>query len=181
MKIRTTLTLKYTGVTATVFLICMILIYWVSERTRSNTFFHDLKSEAITKAHLFLNNRADAATMQSIYTNNKQFINEVEVAVYTTDFRMLYHDAIQNDIVKEKPGNDPADTPEKRKSNSTSGNTRGSEWSIRSMAKTISSPQQLTTDMVIRTWKNFRTRCACFSWQGFPCFSEPDICWHGLP
>lgn len=101
MKIRTTLTLKYTGVTATVFLICMILIYWVSERTRSNTFFHDLKSEAITKAHLFLNNRADAATMQSIYTNNKQFINEVEVAVYTTDFRMLYHDAIQNDIVKE--------------------------------------------------------------------------------
>ena len=54
MKIRTTLTLKYTGVTATVFLICMILIYWVSERTRSNTFFHDLKSEAITKAHLFL-------------------------------------------------------------------------------------------------------------------------------
>ena len=89
MKIRTTLTLKYTGVTATVFLICMILIYWVSERTRSNTFFHDLKSEASTKAHLFLNNRADAAAMQSIYTNNKQFINEVGVAVYTTDFRIL--------------------------------------------------------------------------------------------
>ena len=94
MKIRTTLTLKYTGVTATVFLICMILIYWVSERTRSNTFFHDLKSEAITKAHLFLNNRADAATMQSIYTNNKQFkwkwlfISQTSGCFITTRYKM---------------------------------------------------------------------------------------------
>ena len=39
--------------------------------------------------------------MQFIYLNNKQFINEVEVAVYTPDFHMLYHDAIQNDIIKE--------------------------------------------------------------------------------
>ena len=39
--------------------------------------------------------------MQSIYLNNRKFINEVEVAVYTTDFRMLYHDAIQSDIIKE--------------------------------------------------------------------------------
>ena len=36
-----------------------------------------------------------------MYFNNRKFINEVEVAVYTTDFRMLYHDAIHNDIVKE--------------------------------------------------------------------------------
>ena len=46
-------------------------------------------------------NQVDARTMQSIYLNNKKFINEVEVAIYTTDFRMLYHDAIQNDIIKE--------------------------------------------------------------------------------
>lgn len=64
-------------------------------------FFHDLKKEAVTKAHLFLQEQVDAPTMQSIYLNNRKFINEVEVAVYTTDFRMLYHDAIQNDIVKE--------------------------------------------------------------------------------
>lgn len=101
MKIRTALTFKYSGVTAGVFLLCMILIYCVSEHTRSKTFFHDLKGEAVTKAHLFLNNQVDAATMQSIYLNNKKFINEVEVAVYSTDFRMLYHDAIQNDIIKE--------------------------------------------------------------------------------
>lgn len=101
MKIRTALTLKNTGVTATVFLLCMILIYLVSEQTRDKTFFRDLKSEGITKAHLFLADQVDARIMQSIYLNNRKFINEVEVAVYTTDFQMLYHDAIQNDIIKE--------------------------------------------------------------------------------
>ncbi len=101
MKIRTRLTLQNTFVVAAVFLLCMVMIYLISERTRSRTFFHDLKSEAVTKAHLFLQNQVDAAIMQSIYLNNKKFINEVEVAVYTTDFQMLYHDAIQNDIVKE--------------------------------------------------------------------------------
>lgn len=39
--------------------------------------------------------------MQHIYLNNTQFINEVEVAVYTCDFKMLYHDAAEHDIVKE--------------------------------------------------------------------------------
>lgn len=103
MKIRTRLTLQNTVVIAAVFLLCMGLIYFISEQTRSKTFFHDLKSEAITKAHLFLNSQVDAATMQSIYLNNRKFINEVEVAVYDPRFRMLYHDAIQNDIVKESP------------------------------------------------------------------------------
>ena len=101
MKIRTALTLKYTCVTATIFLLCMVLIYLISEHTRAQTFFRDLKSEGITKANLFLAGQVDAQTMQSVYLNNRKFINEVEVAVYTTDFHMLYHDAIHNDIVKE--------------------------------------------------------------------------------
>ena len=101
MKIKTALTLKNTGVIAVVFLLCMTLIYLVSEHIRSNTFFHNLKSEAVTKVHLFLQNQVDADIMQSIYLNNKEFINEVEVAVYDTSFRMLYHDAVQNDIIKE--------------------------------------------------------------------------------
>ena len=50
---------------------------------------------------MFLADQVDARIMQSIYLNNRKFINEVEVAVYTTDFQMLYHDAIQNDIIKE--------------------------------------------------------------------------------
>lgn len=103
MKIRTALTLKNTGITAAIFLLCMVLVYIVSEQTRDRTFFRDLRSEGITKAHLFLENKVDAKAMQSVYLNNKEFIDEVEVAVYTTDFQMLYHDAVQNDIVKETP------------------------------------------------------------------------------
>lgn len=101
MKIRTNLTLKNTAVTATIFLICLSMIYIFSEQTGERIFFRNLKSEAITKAHLFLADQVDPKTMQSVYLNNKKFINEVEVAVYSTDFQMLYHDAIHNDIIHE--------------------------------------------------------------------------------
>lgn len=101
MKIKTALTIKNTLVTALVFLLCLSLIYVVSSHNRSKTFYHDLRREAVTKAHLFLSGQIDAESMQSIYTNNRKFINEVEVAVYETSFKMLYHDAVQNDIVKE--------------------------------------------------------------------------------
>lgn len=104
MKIRTSLTVRYTCVTASLFLIFVIAVCCISEHSRSSAFFRDLRSEAVTKANLFLSNRVDATTMQSIYLNNKQFIDEVEVAVYTPDFKMLYHDALQNDIIKESAG-----------------------------------------------------------------------------
>lgn len=101
MKIRTALTFKYTCVTAAIFLLCTVLIYLVSEHTRDQTFFRNLRGEGATKANLFLAGQVDARTMQSVYLNNRRFINEVEVAVYTADFQMLYHDAVHNDIVKE--------------------------------------------------------------------------------
>lgn len=101
MKIKASLTLRNAVATATVFLLCLSLIYVFSRHNRMQSFSHDLKGEAITKAHLFLNGQVDAETMQSIYLNNMAFIDEVEVAVYTTDFRMLYHDAVDNDIIKE--------------------------------------------------------------------------------
>lgn len=101
MKIRSKLTLRYTGITAAIFVLSMLFIYLFSEHTRSDAFFRNLKKEAVTKAHLFLNNQADAKTMQSIYLNNRNFIDEVEVAVYTPQFDMLYHDASHIDIIKE--------------------------------------------------------------------------------
>ena len=54
MKIRATLTLQYAGITAAVFFAFVIAVYYVSEHSRSNAFFRNLQSEAITKAHLFL-------------------------------------------------------------------------------------------------------------------------------
>lgn len=101
MKIRTRLTLYYMVVTATIFFLLLLIIYLFCEHYRSNAFFKNLKDEGITKANLFLQHHVDASTMQSVYMNNREFINEVEVAVYDPSFSLLYHDASQIDIIKE--------------------------------------------------------------------------------
>lgn len=88
---------------AAVMVLALIIIYIMSDSARRASFRDTLRSEAITKANLYLENRVDAETMQHIYLNNTQFINEVEVAVYTPDFKMLYHDAAKHDMVKETP------------------------------------------------------------------------------
>lgn len=100
---RLLLTLKYTAFMSVVLVAALIIIYMVTDRARHEAFSATLRSEAVTKANLFLENRVDAATMQHIYLNNMQFINEVEIAVYTPDFKMLYHDAANHDVVKESP------------------------------------------------------------------------------
>lgn len=103
MKIKYKLTLRYTGITAAVFSLFVLAVYLFSEQNREKEFFRDLTREAITKANLLFSGRVDAETMQSIYRNNREFIDEVEVAVYTIDFELLYHDAQDIDIIKETP------------------------------------------------------------------------------
>lgn len=103
MKIRTKLTLRYTAVTAAVYFLLILLIYLFSETNRQNEFYRDLKKEAITKANLFLEGEVETEVLHSIYMNNREFIDEVEVAIYDTRFQLLYHDAYEIDLVKETP------------------------------------------------------------------------------
>lgn len=103
MTIRSRLTIQYTAVTALIFLLTMFSIYYYSEHTRSESFYRNLKREAVTKAHLFLTGQVEASTMHSVYQNNQSFLDEVEVAIYQQPFNILYHDAVQSDIVKETP------------------------------------------------------------------------------
>ncbi len=103
MKIRTRLTLLYTLATAVIFLLFISIIYLFTKKNREKEFYRDLRREAITKANLFFQEHVDAETMQFIYHNNRQFIDEVEVAIYNSDFHLLYHDAAEIDIVKETP------------------------------------------------------------------------------
>lgn len=104
MKIKLKLTLEYSAITTLLFLTAMVSVYYVSARTRSETFYRSLEQEAITKAHLFLSGKINPSIMHSIYLNNKNFINEVEVVVYQPPFHMLYHDELKSDIIKETPG-----------------------------------------------------------------------------
>lgn len=103
MKIRTRLTLQYSAITALLLFVLMLAIYMKSEENRKSAFSRELQHEAITKANLFLNGGVQPEVMQSIYANNNQFINEVQVAIYEKPFNLIYHDACDIDYLKESP------------------------------------------------------------------------------
>lgn len=103
MKIGSKLTLRYVGATAVVFSLFVLAVYLFSRHIRERTFFNYLTYEAVTKANLFLSKRAEPTVMQAIYANNRRFLTEPEVAIYTLDFRPIYHDAKGESIVKETP------------------------------------------------------------------------------
>jgi len=103
MKVRTRLTILFTVITATILLAFASVIYFSAKKNREKEFYSILKKEAITKANLFFNAKVDAKTLQDIYRNNREILNEVEVAIYDTGFNLLYHDAVDIDYVKETP------------------------------------------------------------------------------
>lgn len=92
------------AVTATVVSLLFLIVAISAEKNRKQEFFLALKSEAVTKANLFLNGLVDAGVMHRIYMNNQEFLHEVEVAVYRSDFELVYHDTTGDiDIVEETP------------------------------------------------------------------------------
>lgn len=101
MKTRTRLTILFTLITATILLAFAAVIYYTAKENREKEFYGVLKKEVITKANLFLNASIDKKTLQDIYHNNRKILNEVEVAIYDTAFTLLYHDAVDIDVVKE--------------------------------------------------------------------------------
>lgn len=101
MKIRTRLTILFTLVTATILLVFASIILFSAKENREKEFYALLKKEAVTKANLFLNAKVNSKTLQDIYRNNRTTLNEVEVAIYNPSFQLLYHDAVDIDVVKE--------------------------------------------------------------------------------
>nr|WP_314498548.1 ATP-binding protein [uncultured Chryseobacterium sp.] len=101
MKIRTRLTILFTLITATILLVFAAIILFSAQENREKEFYALLKKEAITKANIFLNAKVDSKTLQNIYRNNRTTLNEVEVAIYKPSFELLYHDAVDIDVVKE--------------------------------------------------------------------------------
>lgn len=103
MKIRTRLTLLFTLLAASVLLIYASAIYWSARENREKEFYDILAKEAITKANLFLNAKVPTPILHDIYLNNREILNEVEVALFDINFNLLYHDAVEIDVVKETP------------------------------------------------------------------------------
>lgn len=103
MKTKTKLSLFFSFITATILLVFASVIYLSAKQSREKEFYHSLKKEAITKANVLFNAKVDSKTLQDIYRSNRKVLNEVEVAIYTPSFQLLYHDAVDIDIVKETP------------------------------------------------------------------------------
>jgi signal transduction histidine kinase len=101
MKIRFRLALLFTLLTAAILIAFATLIYLSACNNREKEFYTLLQKEAITKANLLFHAKVDTTTLQNIYRNNRQILHEVEVAVYDSAFRLLYHDAVDIDFVKE--------------------------------------------------------------------------------
>ena len=103
MKIRTRITILFTVITSSILIVFASIVYLSAKENRENEFYELLKKEAITKAALFFEAKVDEEVLQNIYRSNREFIREVEVAIYEPDFTLLYHDAVDIDIVKETP------------------------------------------------------------------------------
>lgn len=103
MTIRNRLALFFAGIAALMLLALAAMVLTLATSNRKTEFFRTLQKEALTKANVLLNSRIDAATLQEIYRSNRSTLSEVEVAIYNTDFELVYHDAVDIDIVKETP------------------------------------------------------------------------------
>lgn len=101
MKIRTRLSLLYLALTAAVLLGFAFIIYISAKNDREEEFYTRLEREAVTKANLYFDAKVDAKTLQDIYKNNRLTINEVEVAIFSEDLNLIYHDSKEIDAVKE--------------------------------------------------------------------------------
>jgi two-component system sensor histidine kinase ArlS len=101
MKIRTKLSVLFTVLTAAILLVFAALVYYSAYQNRENEFFKRLHQETITKANLFFAAKVDAGILHTIYKNNMETTNEVQVAIFDTNFQLLYHDAADIDAVKE--------------------------------------------------------------------------------
>ncbi len=101
MKIKVKLTILFTLLTAAILFFFAFIVYYSAKKDREKEFFELLKKEAITKSNLFLKAKVPSEVLHNIYHNNRQTINEVEVAVYNQNKKLLYHDAVEIDFVKE--------------------------------------------------------------------------------
>ncbi|MEI6949912.1 HAMP domain-containing sensor histidine kinase [Paraflavisolibacter sp. H34] len=101
MKVRNKISLLFTALAGAILLSFAASIYYSAYKDRETEFYTSLTKEAITKANLFFTAEVPVPTLQTIYRNNRATINEVEVAIYDRDFHLLYHDAVNIDLVKE--------------------------------------------------------------------------------
>lgn len=84
-------------------MIILVVILALASADRRLEFRNTLRNEALIRANLLLEAEMDASALQAIYQETLQLNRQVEVAIYRPPFTLLYHDAIEQDLVKETP------------------------------------------------------------------------------
>jgi two-component system, OmpR family, sensor histidine kinase ArlS len=103
MSIKSRLTLLFTFISGGILLLFALFVYISAANDRRSEFYNTLRKEAITRANVLLGAGIEPETLQTIYLEHREVINEVEVAIYEPEFNLLYHDAVDIDFVKETP------------------------------------------------------------------------------
>ncbi|MBT0809717.1 HAMP domain-containing histidine kinase [Litoribacter ruber] len=103
MKIKSRLSFLFTLFSAVLLGGFTYAIYLTYLHNREEEFYKKIQLQAVTKADLLLEAKVEAATLQTIYQSSYNVLFQEEVAIYNTDFELLYHDAVEIDIVKETP------------------------------------------------------------------------------
>ncbi len=80
-----------------------LFVFVSAASDRRSEFYNKLRNEAITRINVLLGAGIEPETLQTIYLEHREVINEVEVAIYDPGFNLLYHDAEDIDFVKETP------------------------------------------------------------------------------
>jgi len=103
MKITLKLTILFTFITAGILFLFAAIIYQYAKLDREEEFFDRIEIKARVKGELLFDAKASAKTLQDIHYNNLKVMNEAEIAIYDDKFNLLFHDDINNDIIKETP------------------------------------------------------------------------------
>ncbi len=103
MSIKSKLTLLFTIISGGILLLFALFVFVSAASDRRSEFYNKLRNEAITRINVLLGAGIEPETLQTIYLEHREVINEVEVAIYDPEFNLLYHDAEDIDFVKETP------------------------------------------------------------------------------
>jgi len=101
MKVRNKLTLQSTIIIAIIMALFGGAIYYAYANFREEVFFERLKKQAVSKASLLFDSKIQPAVLQAIYKNSPNSLFQEELAIYDTGFRLIYHDDVGVDFVKE--------------------------------------------------------------------------------
>jgi signal transduction histidine kinase len=78
-----------------------LIVYLTSAQAREEEYFNRLYQQGETKANLLFDAKVAPNVLQLIYKRAPNALFQEEVAVYDTSFKLLYHDAVEIDKVKE--------------------------------------------------------------------------------